>query len=125
MNNSTITKKEELKYSKLLSSLFCSTSIIALSILSLLNSLSIDLYTTMVLLKVVVPASFCFWFIGFVIGKILDGLSQEIVKKEIQHEKEAYEMPSMFSVDSSVMEDDFGVLWKTLQNILNSVSVFI
>lgn len=110
MDNSTTTKNEEIKYSKLLSSLFCSTSIIGLSILSLLNNFSIDLYTTMVLLKIVAPAAFCFWFIGFVIGKILDGLNREIIKKEIQKEKEAYEIPSMFASDSSIMEDDFGKL---------------
>ena len=110
MDNTTTTKNEEVKYSKLLSSLFCSTSIIGLSILSLLNNFSIDLYTTMVLLKIVAPAAFCFWFIGFVIGKILDGLNREIIKKEIQKEKEAYEMPSMFAGDSSIMEDDFGKL---------------
>lgn len=109
MDNTTTTS-EEVKYSKLLSSLFCSTSIIGLSILCLLNNFTIDLYTTMLLLKTVIPASFCFWFIGFVIGKILDGLNKEIVKEQIQQEKELYEMPSMFAGDSSIMEDDFGKL---------------
>ena len=112
MDNTTTTKNEEVKYSKLLSSLFCSTSIIGLSILSLLNNFTMDLYTTTLLLKTVVPASFCFWFIGYVIGKILDGLNKEIVKEQIKQEKEAYEMPSMFAGDSSIMEDDFGKLWK-------------
>ena len=103
-------QKEELKYSKLLSSLFCSTSIIALSILCLLNNLSIDIYSAFVLLKIVLPASFCFWFLGYVIGRILDGLNNKIVEEKIKQEKELYEMPSMFAGDNEVMEDDFGVL---------------
>ncbi|MBR5305259.1 MAG: hypothetical protein IKU37_10575 [Candidatus Gastranaerophilales bacterium] len=104
------TQDEELKYSKFLSSLFCSTSIIALSFLSLLNNLTIDLYSTFTLLKVVLPASFCFWFLGYVIGRILDGLNKKIVNEQIKQERELYEMPSMFAADESAMEDDFGVL---------------
>ena len=33
-----------------------------------------------------------------------------IIKEQIKQETEAYEMPSMFAGDSSIMEDDFGVL---------------
>ena len=109
MHNSA-TSDNKLKYSKLLSSLFCSTSIIVLSILSLLNNLSIDIYSTYILLKIVLPASFCFWFIGFVIGKILDSLNNKIAKDQIKQEQEPYEIPSMFAADNSVMEDDFGIL---------------
>ena len=115
MDNNTISAKEGLKYSKLLSSLFCSTSIIALSILCLLNNLSIDIYTTAILLKTVLPAAFCFWFIGFIIGKILDGLDNKIVKEKIIEEKKAYEIPSMFQQndDSGMLSgDDMGILWK-------------
>lgn len=111
MNNTTITQEEGIKYSKLLSSLFCSTSIIALSVLCLLNNLSIDIYSTMTLLKVVLPACACFWFIGFSIGKILDGFSKKIVKEQIKSEKEAYEIPSMFaSAELTAEDDEFGVL---------------
>lgn len=111
MNKAINIHDEELKYSKLLSSLFCSTSIIVLSILCLLNNLTLDLYSTITLLKVVLPASFCFWFIGYVIGKILDGLSSKITQTQIKQEKELYEMPSMFAADAdTTMEDDFGVL---------------
>ncbi|MBQ4646612.1 MAG: hypothetical protein IJB79_04620 [Candidatus Gastranaerophilales bacterium] len=110
MDNASINQNEELKYSKFLSSLFCSSSIIVLSILSLLNNLSIDFYSMVSLLKIVLPASFCFWFIGFVIGRILDSLNKKIIKEQIKQETEAYEMPSMFAGDSSIMEDDFGVL---------------
>ena len=111
MDNTTI-EQEELKYSKLLSSLFCSTSIIALSILCLLRTLSIDIYSAIELLKVVLPASFCFWFIGYVIGRILDSLNKKIIKEQIKQETEAYEMPSMFAGEENAMEDEFGEVWK-------------
>lgn len=101
---------DELKYSKLLSSLFCSTSIIVLSILCLLNNLSIDLYSTIVLLKIVLPASFCFWFIGYIIGRILDGLNKKIVKEQIKQENEPYEIPSMFAGDNSMQDDEIEIL---------------
>ena len=114
MSKSANIHDEELKYSKLLSSLFCSTSIIALSVLSLLNSLTLDIYSAMTLLKIVLPASFCFWFIGYVIGKILDGLNTKIVKEQIKQENEPYELPSMFAADNNIMEDDFGALWKKI-----------
>ena len=110
MSNPSVTQDEDFKYSKMLSSLFCSVSIIALSILSLLNNLSLDIYSAIELLKVVLPASFCFWFLGFSIGKILDGLNKKIVKEKVEQEREAYEIPSMFAGNDSVMEDDFGIL---------------
>ena len=112
----TVYKQEEqkIKYSKIISSLFCSSSIIILSFLCLLNNFSIDLYTTMILLKVVIPASFCFWFIGFVIGKILDGLNVEIAVKKITEEKKAYEIPSMFASDEGYSNDGLDILWKKL-----------
>lgn len=112
MNNAN-TQNEELKYSKLLSSLFCSTSIIALSILCLLNNLSIDIYSTLTLLKIVLPASFCFWFIGYIIGRILDSLNKKIINEQIKQEKEPYEIPSMFTIEDNATEDELGTLWKT------------
>ena len=65
------------------------------------------------LLKVVLPAAFCFWFIGFVIGKILDSFSHNITTKKIASEKEAYEIPSLFAgtpAETDNQEDDFGIL---------------
>lgn len=103
-NSNLNVQDEQIKYSKLLSSLFSSTSIIALSILCLLNNLSLDLYCAIYLLKIVLPAAFCFWFIGFVIGTILDRHSQKIVYIEKQEEKVAYEIPSMFA--GEVQADD-------------------
>ena len=110
MANSASTQEEQIKYSKMLSSLFCSTSVICLSILSLLNNLSLDIYSTVALLKVVAPASFCFWFIGHVIGTILDRHSKKIVKEQIKNETEAYEIPSMFAAPQGDIVDEFGDL---------------
>ena len=111
-NSRTITTNEELKYSKLLSSLFCSTSIIILSILCLLNNLSLDIYSVGILLKVVMPGSFCFWFLGNTIGKILDNHSNETPVKEVKltDSNEAYSMPSMFADDTMQTDDGFGDL---------------
>lgn len=128
MENSTTIQEDRIKYSKLLSSLFCSTSIIILSILCLLNNLSIDIYSTLVLLKVVLPAAFCFWFLGYSIGKILDGFSNKIVVEQKKSEVEAYEMPSMFA-GTEIQDDEFGILWRKsilpILNSLNLVSVYI
>ena len=116
MGLSTNMQEDQLKYSKLLSSLFCSVSIIALSILSLLNNLSIDLYSMFSMLKVVVPAAFCFWFLGLIIGKILDGNATDAqvkkeIKKKAQTEIEAYQIPSMFgAVDTELPQDDMEIL---------------
>ena len=109
MSNSAGTQEEQIQYSKMLSSLFCSTSIICLSILSLLNNLSIDIYSAAMLLKVVLPASFCFWFIGYIIGKILDKNNKKIIKEQIKKETEAYEIPSMFAATEEIT-DEFGDL---------------
>ena len=112
MNNTIYepNNEQQIKYSKVISSLFCSSSIIVLSILCLLNNFSIDLYTTMILLKVVIPASFCFWFIGYVIGKILDGFNNKITITKIADEKKAYEIPSMFASDDNYNDDELGIL---------------
>ena len=105
-----ISQDEELKYSKMLSSLFCSASIVILSILCLLNNLTLDIYSALELLKVVLPASFCFWFIGFVIGKILDKKSVKIITEQKVDEQKAYEIPSMFAGSEEQSDDEFGVL---------------
>jgi len=107
-----IMQEERVKYSKFLSSLFCCCSIVTLTVLSLLNHLIIDLYTMYVLLKVVLPAAFCFWFIGFVIGKILDKYNTQIVEKTIKTEQQAYTIPSIFAGEETIgdIEEDFGEL---------------
>ncbi len=109
MSDTILEKDDKIKYSKVLSSLLSSGSIIAFSILCLLNNLSLDLYSAFELIKVVIPASICFWFIGFVIGTILDRLDNKIIENEIKEEKKAYEIPSMFSMDTQIDDnDEFG-----------------
>lgn len=106
MNSSVHNQEEHIKYSRVFSSLFCSVSIVALSLLCLLNTLSIDIYSACVLLKVVVPAALIFWIIGKVIGRIFDGLNKEIVQSKIIEEQKAYEIPSMFSPEVEQEEND-------------------
>ena len=115
MANSAIAMtKENAKYSKVLSSLFCSTSIVGLSILCLLNNLSFDIYSAGMHLKTVIPASFCFWFLGYAMGHILDdyhGQKAVVKKAKITDDNKAYEIPSMFaSNDNPAIEDEFGDL---------------
>lgn len=100
------TIEEKIKYSKVLSSLFCSVSILAYSILSLLNNLSLDLYSMLIMLKVVAPASFCFWFLGYTIGTILDNYSEKITTNKIIDETKAYEIPSIFSDTSATVAEE-------------------
>ena len=97
MEDLAIEQEEKIKYSKFFSSLFCTCSIILLSILSILTNLSMDLYSMITLLKVVVPASFSFWFLGFVIGTILDKYNTKIIQKAVATERKVYDMPSMFA----------------------------
>ena len=103
MANTTIHMDNNNKHSKLLSSLFCSTSIIVLSILCLLNNLTLDLYTTITLLKIVIPASLCFWLIGYSMGRILDTDSKGSAKQEfkLSDNQEAYAIPSMFTAEGT------------------------
>ena len=95
------TAQDKIKYEELLSSLFCSVSIFVLSILSLLNNLSLDFYSMLCLLKTVFPAGFCFWFLGHVIGTILDKYNTKTSIRKKADEEKAYEIPSIFS-DSGV-----------------------
>ena len=109
----TGTNGDKINYSKLLSSLFCSSSIVVLSFLCLLNNLSLDIYSTCMLLKIVIPASFCFWFIGNVMGKILDKNANNPIQKsfKLSDDEEAYTMPSMFASDSAdSINDEDGIL---------------
>jgi len=94
---SSINTANKTQYSKILSTLFCSNAMVALSMLCLLNNLSLDMYTVFALVKVVVPASFCFWFLGHVIGSILDKYDSSITKVTKQDEEKAYAIPSMFA----------------------------
>ena len=100
---------DKIKYSELLSSLFCSVSIFTLSILSLINNLSLDLYSMFFLLKTVFPAAVCFWFLGHVIGTILDKYNTTTAKKKNADDAKAYEIPSIFSdANMSAAEGELG-----------------
>lgn len=107
-NSAAAPNDEKNKYSKLLSALFCSTSIIVLSILSLLNNLSLDLYSVLTVLKVVVPGSFCFWFTGYIMGRIFEnGSSKPAVKMvKLSENNAAYNIPSIFEANSQAASDD-------------------
>ena len=110
-------KQEKINYSKYLSCLFSTISIVGLSILSLLNNFTLDLYTAFFMLKIIIPAAFCSWFVGHIIGKILDCAvnNKSSVKKQVlENDEKAYEIPSMFSsmpetADSSDNLSDIGV----------------
>ncbi len=94
----TITKDTNNKYARIFSSLFSSIMILALSALCLLNNLSIDLYTTSILLRIVVPGAMCFWVLGYAIGFILENSSNlKTTKKKLSENTKAYEIPSMFA----------------------------
>ena len=102
--------KDKIVYSELLSSTFSSISIFVLSILSLLNNLSLDFYSMMCLLKVAFPAGVCFWILGHVIGKILDSYQTVITVKKETDDAKAYEIPSIFSSNDlgEGTDDDLG-----------------
>ncbi len=102
----TNSEQKEIAYSQFLSSFFSSISILGLSVLCLLNNLSFDFYSMVFLLKVVVPATFSFWFIGFIVGKILDSYRSTNKKKKELTEKQAYEIPSMFASASDDISQD-------------------
>ncbi len=107
MGNSAVTIDDrKANYSKILSSLFCSGSIIILTILCLLNNLSFDFYSACMLLKVVAPAAFCFWYIGYIMGKILNQHNGAHVKEfELTNDNKAYNIPSMFAGEESSSDD--------------------
>ena len=94
--NESIYKDGKINYSKFLSALFSSVSMFILAMLCILNNLSLDLYSTFLLLKVTIPGALSFWVLGYVIGKKLDGLSNHVVIKKAENEQKAYEIPSMF-----------------------------
>lgn len=64
--------EEKISYQKNLSALFASSSLLAFGALSLLNNFSLDYYSILFMLSIVIPASLSMGFIGFVIGKIFD-----------------------------------------------------
>lgn len=113
MSRALRTSREKIKYSKLLSSLFCLISTVALSMLCLLNNFSMDIYNAVAIAKVVFPASFCLYYIGLMIGRIFDIYPNATPAKKMFKEtksKQAYEIPSMFSSNESLSDDEAEVL---------------
>ena len=100
-------EKSNIIYSQFLSSLFSSVAILGLSILCLLNNQSLDIYSLIFLIKIVIPAGMCAWMLGFVAGKILDSYRNKLEEIRENDEKQAYEIPSMFgSIDSNLDLDN-------------------
>ena len=64
--------EEKISYQKTLSALFASFSMLSFGALSLLNNFSMDYYSILFMLSIVIPASLSMGFIGFVIGKMFD-----------------------------------------------------
>jgi len=89
--------QDNIIYSQFLSSLFSSIAIMGLSILCLLNNLSLDLYSMLFMLKIIIPAGLCAWIAGFSVGKILDSYKVKVQVTKEKTEKQAYEIPSMFA----------------------------
>ncbi len=102
--------EEKISYQKNLSALFASSSMLAFGALSLLNNFSIDYYSVLIMLSIVVPVSISMGFIGFVIGKIFDEGEnfqpfQKIKKKNKPTIDNAYKIQSMFSSDTEITDD--------------------
>jgi hypothetical protein len=60
------------------------------------------------LLKIVIPASICFWFIGYFMGRILDsnkGFSLAKQEFKLTDNEEAYTIPSMFSTEDANIDN--------------------
>ncbi len=95
--------EEKISYQKTLSALFASFSMLSFGALSLLNNFSMDYYSILFMLSIVIPASLSMGFIGFVIGKMFDqgeNFNPNPFKKEKSKHKSvdnAYKIQSMFA----------------------------
>lgn len=99
------------KYASIISSFFSSISIFLLSLLCIVNCFGIDSYTMAFTIKVVIPATICFWLIGYTLGSILDVKSKKMEQQMLNEDEEqtlfandeAYTIPSMFA-DAGVQQ---------------------
>lgn len=97
--------EEKISYQKSISALFASTSMLAFGALSLLSNFSMDYYSIMVMLSIVIPVTVSMGFIGFVIGKIFD-MGEDFhpfskkKKSSAPTVDNAYKIQSMFSSDA-------------------------
>lgn len=108
MSDST---EEKVSYQKTLSALFASFSMLAFGALSLLNNFSMDYYSILFMLSIVIPASLSMGFIGFVIGKMFDdgeNFNPNPFKKDkpkAQTVDNAYKIQSMFAANPDESEN--------------------
>ncbi len=103
--------EEKISYQKSLSALFASSSMLAFGALSLLNNFSLDYYSVLIMLSIVVPVSLSMGFIGFVIGKIFDEGEnfhpfQRKKKNAAPKIDNAYKIQSMFAADAQTDDEN-------------------
>ncbi len=108
MSDST---EEKISYQKTLSALFASFSMLAFGALSLLNNFSMDYYSILFMLSIVIPASLSMGFIGFVIGKMFDD-GENFNPNPFKRDKpkaptidNAYKIQSMFAANPDETEN--------------------
>ena len=121
MNDSA---EEKISYQKTLSALFASFSMLAFGALSLLNNFSMDYYSILFMLSIVIPASLSMGFIGFVIGKIFDdgeNFSPNPFKKKDKPKTpaidNAYKIQSMFAPDASLEDEGMQSMYEVNDEI--------
>lgn len=102
---------EKISYQKSLSALFASFAVLGFGALSLLNNFSMDYYSIMFMLSIVLPAGLSLGFIGFVLGKIFDEGSGfapiKKIKKKLKTPENPYKIQSMFSPSGESEESMF------------------
>lgn len=93
--------EDVINYKKTLSTMFASGAILCFGALSLLNNFSMDYYSVMFMLSIVVPASLCVGFTGYVIGFFLDTRGEIKIgrknKKQNAQPQDPYKIESMFA----------------------------
>ncbi len=110
--------EEKISYQKSLSTLFASSSMLAFGTLSLLNNFSLDYYSILFMLSIVIPVSLSMGFIGFIIGKIFD-LGEDFHPFKIKRKgskpaiDNAYKIQSMFSSDIETEDENMQSMFDT------------
>lgn len=93
--------EEKIPYKKTLSALFASFSVLAFGTLSLLNNFSMDFYSILFMLSIVIPAAISMGFIGYIMGKIFDEGSDfspiKKMRKKLNTPENPYKIQSMFT----------------------------
>lgn len=93
--------EEKTTYHRTLSTLFASFSVMAFGVLSLLNSFSMDFYSVIYMLSIVIPASILLGLIGYAIGIFFDNPDRFRKRNtRIQTIDNAYKIQSMFASEA-------------------------